>query len=265
MRANISPNIMSSPSLLTAISSLALLSVTATAYVVDIHQAISTENVSISLSPKPASPAELLFKRDSDPSDFGWIKRWAAVGDSFTAGIGSGEQLGSVFHNQNNWKCSRYDQSYPMVLNRAFGPAVDDFQFVACSGDRSEDIYEQVNDMDGDLNLVIMTAGGNDLCLASMIKKCIFLPYYSEDSCQAVIDKAQENIDTILKDNLKQILVALNDKMADDAIVVYNGYAQYFNTDNDDCANKQNWMTPSWWPFASACKSISPNSIFLKA
>lgn len=86
-----------------------------------------------------------------------------------------------------------------------------------------------------------------------MIKKCIFLPHYSEDSCQAVIDKAQENIDTILKDNLKQILVALNDKMADDAIVVYNGYAQYFNTDNDDCANKQSWEMPSWWPFGSSC------------
>lgn len=25
-----------------------------------------------------------------DPADFSWIKRWAAMGDSFTAGIGSG-------------------------------------------------------------------------------------------------------------------------------------------------------------------------------
>lgn len=140
-----------------------------TAHVINLHQSLTTHNNTLSLEPSP----ELLFaKRDADPSDFGWIKRWAAVGDSFTAGIGSGQQLGSVFHNQNNWKCSRYDQSYPMVLNRAFGPAVDDFQFVACSGDRSEDIYEQVTGMDGDLNLVIMTAGGNDLCLVCLLAFC---------------------------------------------------------------------------------------------
>jgi lysophospholipase L1-like esterase len=110
-----------------------------------------------------------LVGRAADPTDFGWIKRWAAVGDSFTAGIGSGSQLGGVFHNHEDWKCSRYDQSYPMVLNRAFGPAVTDFQFSACSGDRSGDIYERVNAMDGNLNLVIMTAGGNDLCLVSVL------------------------------------------------------------------------------------------------
>lgn len=110
-----------------------------------------------------------LIKRAADPTDFGWIKRWAAVGDSFTAGIGSGTQLGGVFHNQNDWLCSRYDRSYPMVLNRAFGPAVQDFQFVACSGDRSEGIYKQANDMNGNLDLVVMTAGGNDLCLVGGI------------------------------------------------------------------------------------------------
>lgn len=80
-----------------------------------------------------------------------------------------------------------------------------------------------------------------------MIKKCIFMPSYSEDDCQQVIDKAQENIDTIIKDNLKQILVALNDKMADDSIVIYNGYGQYFNTDNEDCSTNQNWKMPQWW------------------
>lgn len=133
------------------------------AYVVNIQEAVKTGNNTISIDRIP-SP-DLLFKRDGDPSDFGWIKRWAAVGDSFTAGIGSGVQMGGVFQNQEDWKCSRYDQSYPMVLNRAFGPAVNNFQFVACSGDRSEGIYEQVNAMSGDLNLAILTAGGNDLCL----------------------------------------------------------------------------------------------------
>lgn len=73
-----------------------------------------------------------------------------------------------------------------------------------------------------------------------MIKSCVFMAS-SEEDCAAVIDKAQENIDNILKPNIKQVLQALNEKMADDAIVIYNGYAQFFNTENNDCNNKQDW------------------------
>lgn len=71
-----------------------------------------------------------------------------------------------------------------------------------------------------------------------MIKKCVFLPSYSsaEPNCQAIIGKAQENTDTILKTNLKQILVELDGGMNDDSILVFNGYAEFFNTDNEDCA-----------------------------
>lgn len=57
-----------------------------------------------------------------------------------------------------------------MLVNHALGPAVKDFQYPACSGARSEGIYEQVNDMEGNLNLVMLTAGGNDLCLVSSFK-----------------------------------------------------------------------------------------------
>ena len=127
--------------------------------------------------PNDTSPNKVnavMARADDSPSDFGWIKRWAAIGDSFTAGIGAGRQLGSAFHNKKDWECSRYDQSYPMVLNAAFGPSVSDFQFAACSGDRTGGIYDQANAISGDLDLVIMTAGGNDLCLADILKACVF-------------------------------------------------------------------------------------------
>lgn len=74
------------------------------------------------------------------------------------------------------------------------------------------------------------------------------LPYEGEETCNAVIKKAEENIETILKSNLKQVLLALNDKMTDDGVVVYNGYAQYFNTENNDCADKQAWALGRWVP-----------------
>ena len=101
-----------------------------------------------------------------DPADFSWIKRWAAIGDSFTAGIGSGNLY---TQEKSDWQCSRYDHAYPAIINNALGPTIQDFQFVACSGDRSVQIYDQVSSMKGDLDLVIMTAGGNDLCLVCQL------------------------------------------------------------------------------------------------
>ncbi|KAI1931951.1 hypothetical protein LOZ66_006276 [Ophidiomyces ophidiicola] len=188
------------------------------------------------------------FRRDRDPTSFAWVHRLAAIGDSFTAGIGSGNQLGSLFNNQDDWKCSRYDMSYPVLVNNLIGPSIDDFQFPACSGDRSVQIYDQVQKLKGDVNLLIMTAGGNDLCLAGMIKKCVMLPFEGEATCDAVIDKAQENINSILKPNLKEILKSLDGKMAKDGIVVYNGYARFFNTENDACAKDQKWHMDRWLP-----------------
>lgn len=31
-------------------------------------------------------PRSELLARDENPTDFGWIEKWAAIGDSFTAG-----------------------------------------------------------------------------------------------------------------------------------------------------------------------------------
>ncbi|XP_014562015.1 hypothetical protein COCVIDRAFT_11367 [Bipolaris victoriae FI3] len=208
------------------------------------RQSVNKRSISNILERKPV----VRPRRDGDPTDYSWVKSLVAIGDSFTAGIGSGNHLGSVFHDENSWLCSRYDLSYPMLVYNTIGSSVKDFQFPACSGDRSVQIFEQVEKLKDNIDMVIMTAGGNDLCLAGMIKKCVMLPYEGEETCNAIIDKAQENIDTILKSNLKQILLALNDKMAEDGVVVYNGYSQFFNTENDDCATKQSWAFSRWLP-----------------
>jgi hypothetical protein len=81
-----------------------------------------------------------------------------------------------------------------------------------------------------------------------MISKCILLPYDGEDTCTAIIDKAEENIKTILKPNLAQILLALKPKMNKNGIVIFNGYARYFNTETDDCDTNQDWSLADWLP-----------------
>jgi hypothetical protein len=131
-------------------------------------------------------PPKLTRRADDDPSDFSWVKRWAAIGDSYTAGIGSGRPLGSIldgeeldvkvktlnirlpnleFSGHGNWYCARYDMSYPMIISRLLGSQVESFQYAACSGDRAGQIYQQAEQIEGDLDMVMLTAGGNDLCL----------------------------------------------------------------------------------------------------
>ncbi|ELQ37052.1 hypothetical protein MCOR27_005527 [Pyricularia oryzae] len=175
--------------------------------------------------------------------DFSFIEKWAAIGDSYTAGVGSGNQLGSYL--SKTWQCSRSSYAYPEIVNKALGGSVKSYQYLACSGDRTDGIEKQAKALEGDLDLVVLTAGGNDLCLAGMIKECVFLPY-SEEKCDAVLSKAQSNVNSILKPNIRKVLDALEDKMKKDSIVIYNGYAPFFNTDNEDCANKQTWAIREW-------------------
>ncbi|KAI8275803.1 Lipase 1 [Colletotrichum sp. SAR 10_98] len=216
------------------------------AYVVPFSQA---SNASTSFLAPKRQKKRSIGKRDDNPSDYGWIKRWAAVGDSYTAGIGSGKPLGNPILDDpenTNWYCSRYDTAWPMIVNDALGPSVENFQFVGCSGDRTGGIYNQIKALEGDLDLVMLTAGGNDLCLAKLIEKCVLVPS-GDSSCDSVIAIAQSNMESILKGNMKQLMAALDEKMNDDGVVIYNGYAQFFNTETEDCQN-QPWAYATLWP-----------------
>jgi lysophospholipase L1-like esterase len=52
-------------------------------------------------------------------------------------------------------------------MNRFFGNSVENFLYLACSGDTSSDIMGQIDALPSGQDLVVMTAGGNDLCLVS--------------------------------------------------------------------------------------------------
>ncbi|KAH6847624.1 SGNH hydrolase-type esterase domain-containing protein [Chaetomium sp. MPI-CAGE-AT-0009] len=194
------------------------------------------------------TPVDGLERRQgaSDPSSFTWVRRFAAIGDSYSAGIGSGEQLGGLFHNFNDWACSRYDLSYPMMMRQYVGASIESFQYPACTGDQTWQIFNQINSLQGNLDLVTLTAGGNDLCLVDIIKDCIVLAFYDEATCNAILQKAEENLQNIMRNNIKEMLLALDSKMASNGIVVYNSYAQFFNTNDEKCATDQDWGLFPW-------------------
>ena len=96
-----------------------------------------------------------------DEIELSFIQRWAAIGDSFTAGIGSGD----LDRSPGAYECSRYTYTWPNIVNRAIGSDSNNFQYLACSGARSYDVFQQVQQLEGNLDLVMLTAGGNDFCL----------------------------------------------------------------------------------------------------
>jgi mevalonate kinase len=86
------------------------------------------------------------------------VKKFAAVGDSYTAGIGAGSLVDAA--------CSRYSGSYAVMMASQF-ESLSVFTFEACSAAQSTDIMTQIQGMPSNLDLAVMTAGGNDLCLAA--------------------------------------------------------------------------------------------------
>jgi hypothetical protein len=64
-----------------------------------------------------------------------------------------------------------------------------------------------------------------------MIESCVFRPFDGEEACTDVISIAEDNLENILKGNLEQLLEALEEKMNDDSVVIFNGYAQFVSDD----------------------------------
>ncbi|KAK8083311.1 hypothetical protein PG996_002092 [Apiospora saccharicola] len=204
-------------------------------------------NASSPLRTSDEAPEELQIRDFNDPTAFTWVQRFAAIGDSYTAGVSSGSYWGRLWDvDIGGWWCSRYDQSYAVLMKEYVGSEIEDFQSPACFGDQTGKIYDQAVAWKDNVDLLTMTAGGNDLCLLDIIKNCVVLAYDDEATCDAIMTQAQKNLDSIVKDNIKQILKALDTKMAKDGIVVYNSYARFFNEENEDCATEQDW-TPFYW------------------
>ena len=110
----------------------------------------------------------LSLGQSQDPDDLTFINKWAAIGDSYAAGIGAG--------NVVNGYCSRYDGSYANVVNLGLGTDTKDinFSYEACSGAKIPEITKQANSLDGGQQMITISAGGNDAELMKGLNDCVF-------------------------------------------------------------------------------------------
>lgn len=100
------------------------------------------------------------------------IKEWSALGDSYTAGIGSDHRSDFI---DGSGVCKRFKKAYPMQMNADTrwpgDPATRKLNFGACSGATMQNLLdEQLSDNAhqhyvnfGKPQLAVVTISGNDL------------------------------------------------------------------------------------------------------
>ena len=167
---------------------------------------------------------------------FPWIRNFASIGDSYSAGLGAGDRL--------EFYCSRYAQSYPNILHTSLFGNDDQraHQFLSCSGaDSTEILDKQVPALKDNIDLLTISAGGNDIGLTPILSNCIYQFYMSnEDDCETSMKEARKLIadDTQLYKNMSKLIEAAKPKMNQDHGVIYvTGYAGFFGTEDETCDN----------------------------
>ncbi|KAF2679009.1 SGNH hydrolase [Lentithecium fluviatile CBS 122367] len=176
------------------------------------------------------------FVLHSPPARPSWIRKMASIGDSYSAGLGAGTRI--------DFYCSRYALSYPNILRSYLfgGNERKELQFLSCSGATSTEILEnQVPKLDEDIDLLTISAGGNDIGLTPILSNCIYQFYMSgEDECEKSIQEARERItdESQLYRNLIELIDAVKPKVNYSHGVIYvTGYAGFFGVDDETCDN----------------------------
>ncbi|KAH7091145.1 SGNH hydrolase-type esterase domain-containing protein [Paraphoma chrysanthemicola] len=192
----------------------------------------------ISVFERQSPPAE-----EPDVTELGFVRKWAAIGDSYSAGIGSGAKL------SDSGKCGRYDNSYPMLLQRyeemPTNPAPT-MEYLSCSGATSPEILErQVSTLGTGYDLITLSSGGNDVGLVDILNACIYQWFAStgDKGCDEQLTKTEGLIKDTLPGNYDALTAALKSKLNTNRKVFWTGYARFF----DDASTNCDSVTWAFW------------------
>lgn len=142
-----------------------------------------------------------------------------AIGDSYTAGNGAGDYYGtqSNYRSRNSWS-----EHYVSWLNENNVSAT--LSNFASSGAKTTDITKnQVDKIPSNTNLVMLTAGGNDVHFEDIVKQCFVIGVRDAAGCKKRVDEATNALDATMT-STEEVLQALDKKLADSAKVVLVGY-----------------------------------------
>ncbi|MBO1417564.1 SGNH/GDSL hydrolase family protein [Streptomyces sp. FH025] len=147
---------------------------------------------------------------------------YAALGDSYSAGVGAGSYL------SDSGSCKRSTNAYAYLWKNAHSPS--SFSFVACSGARTGDVLNsQISALSSGTSLVSISIGGNDAGFADTMKTCVL---GSDSDCLTAVNNAKSYAQNTLPSQLDKVYSAIHAK-SPNAHVVVMGYPHLYKVGGD--------------------------------
>jgi hypothetical protein len=180
---------------------------------------------------------------------------FVALGDSYSAGIGTG-----VEGPEND--CRQGLHAYPQLMAQDLaasqgGPNNTAFQFMSCTGSTTEAILSggdtsQIDTVNGSLpiDFALLSVGGNDLGFFDVMNSCIFRFYnFYSGTCETALRNSQALLDgDEFGTRLLIVIMELLDKVRWEKkpyfLITVTGYARFFNDRTDECDDMSLGV---WW------------------
>ena len=178
--------------------------------------------------------------------------RWAAIGDSYTAGPGAGDPFPDIPH-----ECGVTLGAYPHQLDEDW-PYIggDDLQLAACSGATTQLLIDDtltvggLRELQENLDVVVLTIGGNDVDFASIVRACL-VPTPFHPNCGLLLSEKDEWLRTsALRDQMWKVYDGIFARLnADHHYQVYHIlYPRLFNAETDWCNDQSLGVFPFYKP-----------------
>ncbi|MFG3409415.1 SGNH/GDSL hydrolase family protein [Streptomyces sp. NPDC048142] len=153
----------------------------------------------------------------ADSADAATAGGYVALGDSYSSGVGAGSYL------PDSGDCRRSTNAYPYLWQAAHSPA--SFDFVACSGATTSSVASgQLGVLSASTSLVSVTAGGNDIGFADVMRDCVLS---SEAVCVNSVNNAIAQMNNSLPGRLDSLYGDIRAR-APQAQVVVLGYPRFY-------------------------------------
>jgi lysophospholipase L1-like esterase len=145
---------------------------------------------------------------------------YVALGDSYSSGVGAGDESGS---------CDQSPNAYGPLWASANSAS---FTFAACSGaTTSTVISSQLSSLSASTTLVSITVGGNDVGFSSIMETCIL---ESTSDCESAVSQAEQYADTTLPGDLNTLFADIKAD-APNAKVVVLDYPDFYDLSVSVC------------------------------
>ena len=187
----------------------------------------------------------------------GHARGFVALGDSYSAGIGTGVDC-------KEDDCRRGLHAYPALILADLAAHQEPnstaaFQWMSCTGAVTDDLLtggvsSQIDAFNTSAPMrpefALLSIGGNDLGFFDIINACIFRFYsYYSGTCEAALAAADKRIASDeFEQRLRVILLEILDKVRWEKhpkfAVTVTGYAQFFNAETTECDEDSFGV---WW------------------